>query len=74
MSQLMAAVFSLLWFLYSQKIKMILSVCAALITVNDNSCCFIVIFFQRSESSKLLLYCWLCNCFKGVRNGWLGWG
>jgi len=38
-------VFSLLWFLYSQKIKMILLLCAALITINDNSCYFIVIFF-----------------------------
>ena len=45
MSQMMLAVFSLLWFLYSQTIKMILSVCAALITFNDNSCCFIVNYF-----------------------------
>jgi len=32
-------------FLYSQKIKIMLSVCAALITINDNSCYFIVHFF-----------------------------
>jgi len=38
MSQMMVVVFSLLLFLYSQKIKMILSVCAALIIVDDNSC------------------------------------
>jgi len=33
----------------------ILSVCAALITISDNSRYFIVNFFQRSGSSKLLL-------------------
>jgi len=36
---------SLLWFLYSQKLKMILSVCAALISIKDNSCYLIVNFF-----------------------------
>jgi len=44
MSQMMVVVFSLLWFLYAQKIKIIFSVCAALITINDNSCYFIIIF------------------------------
>jgi len=42
---MMVVVFSLLWFLYAQKIKLILSVCAALITMNDNSYYFIIIFF-----------------------------
>jgi len=42
MSQMMVLLFSLLWFLYSQKIKMIWSGCAALITIDDNSCYFIV--------------------------------
>ena len=37
--------------------KMILSVCAALITIDDNSCYFIVKIFQRDGSTKLLLYC-----------------
>jgi len=32
---MMVLVFSLLWFLYSQKLKMILSVCGAHITIND---------------------------------------
>jgi len=36
----------------------ILSVCAALITINGNSCYFIVNFFRPSGSSELLLYCW----------------
>ena len=42
------------------KIKMIMSVCAALITINDNSCYFIEKFFpaRQSGNSKLLLYCW----------------
>jgi len=35
---IMVLVFSLLWFLYSQKIKMILSVRGALITINDIIC------------------------------------
>ena len=43
---------------YSQKIKMVLSVCAAFITIDDNSCNFIVNIFRQSGSSKLLLYCW----------------
>ena len=32
------------------------SVCPALITINDNSCYFIINFFRRSGGSKLLLY------------------
>jgi len=47
--------FSLLWFLYSQKIKMILSVCAALITVDDNSCYVIVNIFLRGGSSVAIV-------------------
>ena len=50
MSQMIVVVFSLLWFLFAQKIKIILSVCAALITINDNSCYFIT-FFHGSGSS-----------------------
>ena len=65
MSQMMMVLlFSLLlWFLYSQKIKMILSVCAALITIDDNSCYFIVNIFWQGGSSKLLLYCWYAALF-----------
>jgi len=37
---------------------MILSVCAALITIDDNSCHFILNIFRGGGSSKLLLYCW----------------
>ena len=44
--------------LYSQKIKMVLPVCAALITIDDNSCYFIVNIFREGGCSKLLLYCW----------------
>ena len=36
----------------------ILTVCAALITINGNSCYFIVNFLRPSGSSKLFLYCW----------------
>jgi len=46
----------------------ILSVCAALITVNGNSCYFIVNFFQLSGSSELFLYCWYAALFV-VLNG-----
>ena len=48
-------------FLYFKKIKIILSV--GLITINDNSCFFIVNFFRRSGSSKVLLYCWFAALF-----------
>jgi len=41
----------------------ILTVCAALITINGNSCYFIVNFFRQSGSSKLLLYCWYAALF-----------
>jgi len=37
--------------------KMILSVCAALITIDDNSCYFIVNIFRRGGSSEQLFYC-----------------
>ena len=62
-SCMMVLLFSSLWFLYSQKIKMILSVCAALIKIDDNSCYFIVNIFQRAGSRKLLLYCWYAALF-----------
>jgi len=42
---------------------MILSVCGALITINDNSCYFIVNIFWRGGSNKLLLYCWYAGLF-----------
>jgi len=42
---------------------MILSVCAALITVDDNLCYFITNLFRRGGSSKLLLYCWNAALF-----------
>jgi len=45
-----------------------LSVFAAVITINGNSCYFIVNFFRPSESSKLLLYCWYAALFV-VLNG-----
>ena len=41
----------------------ILSVCAALIAINGNSCYFIVHFFRPSGSSKLFLYCWYAALF-----------
>ena len=60
MSQTMVLLFSLLWFLYSQKIKVILSVgvlhWSQLMIIN--LCYFIVNIFRWSGSSKLLLYCW----------------
>jgi len=65
MSQMMVQVFSLLCFFIHKKLKMILSVCAALITINDNSCYLIVNFFPAQMevvNSKLLLCFWLC-CF-----------
>ena len=48
----------------------VLSVCAVLITINGNSCYFIVIvnFFRQSGSSELLLYCWYAAYFV-VLNG-----
>jgi len=45
-----------------------LSARAALITINDNSCHFIINFFRPSECSKLLLYCWYAALFV-VLNG-----
>jgi len=51
MSQIVVVVFSLQWFLYAQKIKIVLSVSAALITINDNSCYFVITFFQETGSS-----------------------
>jgi len=42
-------------FIFTKNAKLFLSVCAALITINDNSFYFIVIFFWRIESSKLVL-------------------
>jgi len=35
----------------------------ALITINGNSCYFIVNFFRPSGSSELLLYCWYAALF-----------
>jgi len=46
---------------------MILLVCTALITVDDNPCYFIVNIFRRGESSKLLLYLYAMLCDLG---GW----
>jgi len=40
-----------------------LSVCAALITIDDNSSYFIVNIFRRDGSSKLLSYCWYAALF-----------
>ena len=54
---------SLCYDYYKQKIQMILSVCAALMTINDNSCYFIANIFRRGGSSKLLLYCWYAASF-----------
>jgi len=47
MSQMMVTVFYLLGIIYCQYL------CAALITINGNSCYFIVNFFRPSGSSKL---------------------
>ena len=65
--EMMVQVFSLLCFFIHKKIKMILSVCAALITINDNSCYLIVNFFpaQMEEvncsyvSGYAALLCWV---------------
>ena len=38
----------------------ILSVCTALITINGNSCYFIVNLFRPSGSSELLVCCFVC--------------
>jgi len=46
----------------------ILSVCAALITINGNSCYFIVNVFRPSGCSELLLCCWYAALFV-VQNG-----
>jgi len=47
----------------------ILSVCAALITINRNSCYFIITFFWPSGSSKLLVRCWYAALFVVVLSG-----
>jgi len=60
MSQIIVAVFFCYFF--------ILSACAALITINGNSCYFIVNFLRPSGSSALLLYCWYAALFV-VLNG-----
>ena len=72
MSQMIVVVFSLLWFLFAQKIKIILSVCAALITNNDNNSCYLI-FFHGSGSSYfynagMLLACveWHAVAYVGV--------
>jgi len=46
----------------------IFTVRAALITINGNSCYFIVNFYRPSESGKLVLYCWYAALFV-VLNG-----
>jgi len=72
MLQTMMLLFSLLlWFLYSQKIKMTLSVCAPLITIDGNSFYFVLNLFQRDGSSKLLSYWWYERCF--VLLCWVKW-
>jgi len=45
--------FAMIFILYSQKIKMNFSVCVALITIDDNSCYYIVNIFRRGGSSRL---------------------
>jgi len=42
---------------------MILSVCAALTTIDDNSRYLIVNIFRRGGSRKLLSYCWYAALF-----------
>jgi len=59
MSQMIVVVFSLLWFLFAQKIKIILSVCAALITINDNSCYFITFSMGVEVATLIMLVCCL---------------
>jgi len=46
-----------------KKIKIILSICAALITISDNFCYFIIIFFQVSGSSYSYSAGILLACF-----------
>jgi len=57
-----ALIFFAMIFVFT-KIKMILSVCAAVSTIDDNSCFFFVNIFCRGGSSKLLLYCWYAVLF-----------
>jgi len=66
MSQMIMAVFSLMVFIFTRNQKF-LSVCAALITINDNSCYFIINFFRRSGNSKFLLYCWYAALLCWIR-------
>jgi len=57
-----AVVFFAMIFVFT-KIEMILSVCAALITIDSNLCYFIVNIFRRGGRNKLLLYCWYAAFF-----------
>jgi len=45
-------------FVFTKNKNDFVSICAALITIDDNSYYFIVNIFRRGGSSKLVLYCW----------------
>jgi len=50
-----------------KKVKIILSVCAALIAINDNSCYFIIIFSRAVEVATLImLVCCLLVVLSGI--------
>jgi len=49
-------------FIFTQKIKIILSVCAALITINDNSCYFIIYFVPAKWKSKVFYNAGMLHC------------
>ena len=58
-----AVVFFAMIFIFTKNQNDFVSrLCAALITINDNSCYFVNIF-RRGGSSKLLLYCWYAVLF-----------
>jgi len=62
--------FSLLLVFIFTKNQNDLSVCAALITISDTWCHFIVIFFPAElEYMKQLLYCWWCAALFVVLSG-----
>jgi len=54
--------FTIMIFIFT-KYKMILLVRAALITIDDNSCYFVVNIFRQGGSSELPLYCWYAVLF-----------
>jgi len=54
--------------LICKKIKIILSVCATLITIDDNLCYFMIMFFSRGVelASLIMLLCFLLVVLSGI--------